>query len=166
MLTTSEDTVRDARIYRVNAWREIKGRPALDFTAKVEAWLVFPEADPFRSQADETEPETLDAPEKLTQAKGTRPPEWWTEENTAAWTREVWGDRTEASAAQSGWRGKITDSSPRASAATYTPLKPELMAKWRAADPRPSNVTYFDGAPVTLKPLAVKVKRTRKVATV
>jgi hypothetical protein len=163
--TTSDDTVRDARIYRVNAWREIKGRPALDFTAKVEAWLVFPEADPFRSQADETETETLDAPEDPAQ-DGPRPPEWWTEEHTAAWTREVWGDRTEASAAQSGWRGKIQVSSPRASAATYTPLKPELMAKWRAADPRPSNMTYADGSPVTLKPLAVKVKRTRKVATV
>jgi hypothetical protein len=63
MLTTTEDTVRDARIYRVNAWREIKGRPALDFNPKVEAWLVFPEADPFRSRPDEAE--VLDAPEKF-----------------------------------------------------------------------------------------------------
>jgi hypothetical protein len=166
MIATADDTVRDARIYRVNAWREIKGRPALDFNPKVEAWLVFPEADPFRSQADETEPEPEPEPVKNQLTDAPKPPEWWTEENTAAWTREVWGDRTEASAAQSGWRGKIDGHSPRASAATYTPLKPELMAKWRAADSRPSNTTFYDGAPVTLKPLAVKVKRTRKVATV
>jgi hypothetical protein len=166
MLTTSDDTVRDARIYRVNAWREIKGRPALDFSPKVEAWLVFPEADPFRSQADETEPEALDAPEDSSPVQdGPRPPEWWTEENTAAWTREVWGGEREASVAQRQWSWTLSVV-PRAGAACYTPLKPELMAKWRAADPRPSNMTFYDGAPVTLKPLAVKVKRTRKVATV
>jgi hypothetical protein len=165
MLTTTEDTVRDARIYRVNAWREIKGRPALDFTAKVEAWLVFPEADPFRSQADETEPEAWGAPEDSSPAQdGPKPPEWWTEENTAAWTREVWGGECEVSDAQRHWGGWMKRVAP--SRASATPLKPELMAKWRLSDPRPSNMHYADGSPVTLKPLAVKVKRTRKVATV
>ena len=155
MIATADD-VRDSRIYRVNAWRELKGRPALDFTAKVEAWLVFPEADPFRSLPDEAEPEATTATE------GPKPPEWWTEANTAAWTRDVWGDRLEASAAQRGWGGKIVCSSPRASASTYTPLKPELMATWRQSDPRPSNMTYYDGTPVTLKPLAVKTRKPRK----
>jgi hypothetical protein len=148
MLSTSEDTVRDARIYRVNAWREIKGRPALDFSPKVEAWLVFPEADPFRSQADETEPETLDAPEKLTQAKGTRPPEWWTEENTAAWTREVWGGERAASDAQRTWGRKYQTGDKIA----------------RGKFPPPTKADYKRWAHTS--PLAVKVKRTRKVATV
>lgn len=157
MIATADD-VRDARIYRVNAWRELKGRPALDFSPKVEAWLVFPEADPFRSVPDEAGEEVSEA----TPAPETRGPEWWTEANTAAWHREVWGDEGTWGEAQRGWGHKIEGAVGRAGASTYTPLKPELMAKWRASDPRPSNMTYYDGRPVTLKPLAVKVRKPRK----
>lgn len=56
---------RDARIYRVNAWRNMKGRPALTFA--------------------ELEPEEI-------KPGG---PEWWTEANTAAWTAQQWRDGTQ-----------------------------------------------------------------------
>jgi hypothetical protein len=68
------DTIRESRIYRVNAWRELKGRPEIDF----------------------------DAP-KLRLVKGSRPPEWWTAENTAKWQAAVWRGDVEVGEAQRTW---------------------------------------------------------------
>jgi hypothetical protein len=113
------DRTREARVYRVNAWREMKGREPLEFT----------------------EPVTVPA--------GPCPPEWWTTENTEAWNLAKWGDKAgPISPAQATWSTKITEACGRAGAATYTPLKPALMAKWRESDPRPSATHYFDGTPI------------------
>ncbi len=110
-------TSRDARIYRVNAWREMKGRPALTFT-------------------EYTEPAPKLAPGG---------PEWWNAENTAAWNTQQWGHPEGASAAQREWGGKMTQNIKRGGAGTYTPIKPKVMAKWRENDPRPTPTTFFDG---------------------
>jgi hypothetical protein len=113
------DRTWEARVYRVNAWREMKGREPLTFAEPVEV------------------------------PAGPRPPEWWTTENTEAWNLAQWGN-ADPSEAQRTWGSKIGHGEriPRASAATYTPLKPALMAKWRESDPRPSNPCYFDGTPI------------------
>jgi hypothetical protein len=111
-------STRDARIYRVNAWRELKGRPALTF--------------------DQPEPEA-----KPTQEA--HPPEWWTDENSRQWHDQVWGKDAEWSESQKGWGGKMTANVRRGGAGTYTPLKPKVMAKWRETDPRPTPITFYDG---------------------
>jgi hypothetical protein len=76
------ESVRDSRIYRVNAWRELKGRPALDFDK------VVLRLEPSK---DDGKP---------------HPPEWWTAENTAAWQRQVWRGEVQASDAQLTWGRK------------------------------------------------------------
>jgi hypothetical protein len=122
MTATAVDLrTRDARIYRVNAWREMKGRPELTF------------------------------PEPVTEAETLTPggPEWWTEANTRLWNVQQWGSDSveDRSVAQIQWSRKYEhgDKIRRASAATYTPLKPKEMAKWRKNDPRPTPVTFYDG---------------------
>ncbi len=116
-------TSREARIYRVNAWREMKGRPALTFAEPVaEAPKVNQNTEPY-------------------------PPEWWTTENTAAWHKAVWGGSADLSAAQQGWGSKYQHGEKirRGGAGTYTPIKPKVMAKWRESDPRPTPTTFYDG---------------------
>jgi hypothetical protein len=68
---------RDARIYRVNAWREMKGRPELTFPEPKEAEGLVPGG-----------------------------PEWWTEANTRAWNVQQWGVE-DVSEAQGIWKAKM-----------------------------------------------------------
>lgn len=151
-MTAIAPRTREARIYRVNAWRQIKGRPALTF------------ADPgliFRKPAGDVSPNQP------------RPPEWWTEENTRAWNLEQWGNPDGNSEAQRGWGKKYEygDHIGRAGALCYRPIPAKDMAKWRASDPRPAPYAYFDGTPVDYAAARqyaaanVKPKRTRKVRT-
>jgi hypothetical protein len=160
MLTTSEDTVRDARIYRVNAWREIKGRPALDFTAKVEAWLV--------SLPDDVEPGyfpgwwQVEMFGRDTRDSCSRKPWDWRAKRATHWLKppDLAGEVRRALIRSKGipGGGYAHPGFPPPTAAQYR--------RWAQGETRSSNMHYYDGAPVTLKPLAVKVKRTRKVATV
>lgn len=152
-MTAIAPRTREARIYRVNAWRQLKGRPALTF------------ADPgliFRKPAADVSPNQ------------SRPPEWWTEENTRKWTEETWSSEDGNSEAQRGWSGKHTEAVGRAGALCYRPIPAKDMAKWRASDPRPSPTHYavpLFGRPVVVDYAAarqyaaatVKPKRTRKV---
>jgi hypothetical protein len=86
-----------------------------------------------------------------------RPPEWWTAENTAAWTREVWGDESGWSPSQEGWGKKIQIAVGRAGAACYRPLTAKELVEMRAKDNRPANPCYYDGTPIlAYKPLVVK----------
>jgi hypothetical protein len=122
MTAVSAVSTRDARIYRVNAWREMKGRPA----------LTFPERSP--------EPETLTP----------GGPEWWTEANTRLWSLQQWGtedSKTVVSPAQEVWSQPLygAGSVQKASAACKKPLTAKEMAKWRKSDPRPTPVTFYDG---------------------
>jgi hypothetical protein len=157
--------VRDSRIYRVNAWREIKGRPALDFSPKVEAWLVFPEADPFRSEPDDKYFPGWWQVEMFgrdTRDSCSRKPWDWRAKQSARWlkpaglAREVKSALRRSNAIPGG--GYALPGFPPPTAAQYK--------RWAQGETRPSNLHYYDGAPVTLKPPAVKAKRTRKVATV
>ena len=86
-----------------------------------------------------------------------KPPEWWTAENTEAWTIEVWGDPDAWSASQESWGRKINYALPKAGAACYRPLTAKELVEMRANDSRPANATYYDGRPVeAYKPLTVK----------
>jgi hypothetical protein len=80
-----------------------------------------------------------------------KPPEWWTEENTEAWHREVWGGDREQSAAQVEWSAPYDGvrhvARPRTSPSTWT-IPAKVMAEWRKDDPRPSPTHYFDGTPI------------------
>ncbi len=118
------ESLRDSRIYRVNAWRAYKGRPALDFDAPKPVLRLEPESEP-----------------------GPRPPEWWTAENTARWQAEVWGGEVEVSDAQRSWGGKITVACGRASASTYTPISPKQWKEWAKSETRPPCPTFYDGTP-------------------
>jgi hypothetical protein len=86
-----------------------------------------------------------------------RPPEWWTAENTAAWTEEVWGAEGTWGAGMQTWGSKIDRALPKAGAACYRPLTTKELIEARANDPRPANATYYDGTPIEqYKPLTVK----------
>lgn len=142
-MTAIAPRTREARIYRVNAWRELKGRPALTFT---DPGLIFrkPAADVSPNQP--------------------RPPEWWTEENTRAWTLEQFGNPDDASTAQRTWGRKYEygDHIGRAGAACYRPIPPKEMAAWRANDPRPSPTHY--AIPLFGRPVAVDYAAARQYA--
>lgn len=77
--------------------------------------------------------------------KGPRPPKWWTEENTAAWTAEVWGGTGKVSRAQRTWGGKLTRGVVPGKFPPPTATQRKAWAKQRAADPRPTPVTFYDG---------------------
>ena len=86
-----------------------------------------------------------------------KPPEWWTAENTEAWTKDVWGDEGTWSASQESWGRKINYALGKAGAACYRPLTAKELVEMRANDSRPANATYYDGRPVeAYKPLTVK----------
>ena len=97
---------------------------------------------------DET-PDDFETPDLETEpakAAGPKPPEWWTEENTRQWEREVWGDPGHWSAAQMTWAGKLHWKDVRkASASTYTPIGPKQYKAWAKTETRPIPVTFYDG---------------------
>lgn len=91
-----------------------------------------------------------------------RPPEYWTTENTEAWTREQWADGT-----QGTWGEKLTGfvPAPRSRAALTAVIPPAVMAEWRRNDPRPSPTHYYDGKPIErYQPLATRKRARRKAA--
>jgi hypothetical protein len=89
-----------------------------------------------------------------------KPPEYWTEENTAAWTTEQWKGQT-----QGEWGRKYQHGDVIPKARLSAPPTPETMAQWRLNDPRESNYTFYDGKPYPyFQPLRVKKPRARKVA--
>ena len=93
-------------------------------------------------------------------------PEWWTEENTAAWHRHIWNipDGEDWSQAQRGWGRAFEGTAGRAGAACYRPLPPELMAQWRQTDPRPAHPVFYDGRPQPYIRRSVgKTRKPRKV---
>jgi hypothetical protein len=97
-----------------------------------------------------------------------KPPEWWTEENTEAWHREVWGGDREQSAAQVEWSAPYDGvrhvARPRTSPSTWA-IPPHVMAEWRKNDPRPAPTHYFDGTPIlSYQPLPSKAKRAKRSA--
>jgi hypothetical protein len=99
-------------------------------------------------------------PESEQQQTGPRPPEYWTEENTAAWTLAQWKGQT-----QGEWGRKYQYGDVIPKARLSAPPTPETMAQWRQNDPRPANAFYYDGTPIThYQPLRVKKPRARKVA--
>jgi hypothetical protein len=100
------------------------------------------------------------------QQNGPKPPEYWTEANTAAWTAEVFGTPEERqSKAQQGWGRKYTHGDIIPKARLSAPPSAETMAQWRLNDPRPRATHYYDGTPITsYQPLRVKKPRARKVA--
>ena len=86
-----------------------------------------------------------------------KPPEWWTAENTEAWTIEVWGNKEGWGATMKDWGSKIYGDVRRAGAACYRPLTAKELVEMRANDSRPANAAYYDGRPVeAYKPLTVK----------
>jgi hypothetical protein len=100
---------------------------------------------------------------------GPKPPEYWTEENTAKWQAEVWGNPEGRSAAMVEWSrpydGIYLAPPPRSRAVLCAVIPAETMAQWRLNDPRPSATHYYDGTPIThYQPLRVKKPRARKVA--
>jgi hypothetical protein len=98
----------------------------------------------------------------MSDVERSKPPEWWTAENTLAWTIERWGSPEEWDAAMRAWGTKMQGAA-RAGAACYRPLTAKELATMRARDPRPANPCYYDGTPIlAYKPLTVK--RGKKVA--
>ena len=71
------------------------------------------------------------------------------EPNTAAWTREVWGNPEEWGPTMRSWGGMYQDDVPGPSSrATLTrPIPAATLVKWRETDPRPANPVFFDGRP-------------------
>jgi hypothetical protein len=111
-------------------------------------------------------PDTMQQNEtESAQETGPKPPEYWTEANTAAWALEVYGAPDEHGEVQRTWGSKITYSVGKAGPSCYRPPSPEEMAKWRLNDPRPSNAFYYDGTPIAnYQPLRVKKPRAKRVA--
>jgi hypothetical protein len=104
-------------------------------------------------------------PESEQQQNGPKPPEYWTEANTAAWIAEIWGNPDEWNASMRTWGSNITNNVPKAvNRATLCAVIPaETMAQWRQNDPRPANAFYYDGTPIThYQPLRVKKPRAKK----
>lgn len=93
-----------------------------------------------------------------------KPPEWWTTENTEAWTRERWADGSQGEWGEKIQRGEIqAGKSLKAGAACYRPIPPEVMAKWRENDLRPANRFFYDGRPMPeIRPFAKKKRASRK----
>jgi hypothetical protein len=113
---------------------------------------------PDTMQQNETESE---------QQNGPKPPEYWTEANTAAWTAEKWGNIEGWSPETRAWGEKLTANIPKpvSRATLCAVIPPETMAQWRLNDPRPSATHYYDGTPITnYQPLRVKKPRARKGA--
>jgi hypothetical protein len=96
-----------------------------------------------------------------------RPPEWWTAENTEAWAKEVWGDKSSWGDAMRAWGDKFKTACGRAGAVCYRPLTAKELIEARAKDSRPANRHYYDGTWIEdIRPLTVKraSKRARQTA--
>lgn len=79
-----QDTIRESRVYRVNAWREYKGKPPIDFDApKPFLFLVDDEevAPSYRSAMQ------LEAFGKPSYDREDRKPWGWRASKAAAWLR-------------------------------------------------------------------------------
>jgi hypothetical protein len=111
-------------------------------------------------------PDTMQQNEtESAQETGPKPPEYWTEANTAAWTAGQWDKDLDRSSAQMAWDRPIREcpASPKSRATLCAVIPAETMAQWRLADPRPSATHYYDGTPIThYQPLRVKKPRARK----
>lgn len=80
-------------------------------------------------------------------AEGPRPPEWWTEENTAQWQAERWGNPEEWDGAMRTWGGKIRDcpNRPVSRATLVAPISPKQYKAWAKTETRPIPITFYDG---------------------
>lgn len=118
-------STREARVYRVNAWREIKGRPALTFAEPaLRGWWqlgLFGKATRDYSNGKKWDYLAKQSNRWL------RDPHWVVGEVKTALRRS-------------------TSIPPTNSLRTmFPPLAPKVMAKWRKTDPRPTPTTFYDG---------------------
>jgi hypothetical protein len=124
MTAVSAVSTRDARIYRVNAWREMKGRPELYFSPRLTGCFQLDIDGTARRDYEDRKP-------------------WgWRTSSWAKWNKPVGYFRAEVKTA-------LRRSSKIPGGSTFpawcNPITPKEMAKWRKSDPRPTPVTFYDG---------------------